>query len=62
MKKEAKLEIKCSNCGKVTKHYLSKSGEIRCLVCGTVNKVTSPKKNLEITFEQDDIFDKELNG
>lgn len=62
MKKEAKLEIKCLNCGKVTKHYLSKKGEVRCLICGTVNKVTSPKKNLEVVFEADDDFDKVLNG
>ena len=52
------LEIKCSECGKVTKHYLASNGEYRCLVCGTVNKVITPT---EIVFETDEEFDKELN-
>lgn len=53
--------MKCSECGKITKHYLSSKGEYRCLVCGTVNKVATPKQDLEITFEADEELDKDLN-
>ena len=55
------MKIKCSNCKKVTNHYLSKNGEVRCLICGTTNKVTTPKK-MEVVFEADEEFDNMLNG
>lgn len=55
-KKEKKIqsiiEIRCSECKKVTKHYLSKTGEYKCLICGKVNK-SLPK---EIVFVPDDDF------
>lgn len=54
-------EIKCSICGKVTKHYLSKKGEYKCLICGTANKKVAPKKDLEVIFEIDEEFDNQLN-
>lgn len=53
------MKIKCSNCKKVTDHYVSKNGEVKCLVCGTTNKV---KKSLEVVFEADEKFDDMLNG
>ena len=56
------LEMKCSECGKVTKHYLSSKGEYRCLICGTVNKTITPKKKMEVTFEADEELDKALNS
>lgn len=55
------MKIKCSNCKKITDHYTAKNGEVRCLICGKVNKVTSPKKNLEVIFEADEALDKLLN-
>jgi uncharacterized Zn finger protein len=58
---ETNLEMKCSECGKVTKHYLSSKGEYRCLICGTVNKTVTPKKKMEVTFEADEELDKALN-
>lgn len=57
----ANLEMKCSECGKVTKHYLSNKGEYRCLICGTVNKVVTPEKKVEIVFEADEELDNALN-
>ena len=60
MKKE-NLELKCSSCGKTTRHYLTKKGEYRCLICNTVNKTVSPKKNLEVVFEADEELDSALN-
>ena len=57
MKKSKKvqsiIEIKCSACGKKTKHYLSKDGDYKCLLCGTVNKSTNKK---EVVFEPDEDF------
>lgn len=50
------LTMKCKECGKETKHYLSKTGDYKCLICGTVNKSISKKK--EVVFEQDnDLFE-----
>lgn len=53
--------MKCSECGKVTKHYLSSKGEYRCLICGTVNKTVAPKKEMEVVFEADKELDDALN-
>jgi uncharacterized Zn finger protein len=54
--------IKCSVCGKVTKHFLNSKGEYRCLVCNSVNKtVKVPEKDLEVVFEADKSFIKALN-
>lgn len=50
-KPQSIIEINCSECGRVTKHYLSKNGEYKCLICGKVNK-TIPKK--EVVFKQDE--------
>lgn len=55
------LEMKCSECGRVTKHYLSSKGEYRCLICGKVSKTIAPKKEMEVTFEADEELDKALN-
>lgn len=60
MKKNSN-EIKCSVCGKVTKHYVSSDGAYRCLICGAVNKVGAPKKKLEVIFEPDEALDEALN-
>lgn len=53
------MKLKCSRCGKETAHYQASNGEVRCLVCGTVNKVI--KKKVEVTFESDEEFNKTLN-
>ena len=55
------MEIKCASCGKVTKHYVASNGDVRCLICGTVNKNIGPKKKLEVVFEADEALDKALN-
>lgn len=54
MKKKVKniIELMCPSCGKIVKHYLSKDGTYKCLICGKINK--GSKK--EITFEQDENF------
>lgn len=57
MKKKVKkvqsiIEVRCSECGKVTKHYLSKNGDYKCLICGKVNK----RLPREIAFEPDEDF------
>lgn len=52
---ESILELKCKECGRRTKHYLSKTGDYKCLICGTVNKSLNKK---EVVFEQDEtLFD-----
>jgi len=38
MKKKSIIEIKCSECGKTTKHYLTKDNDYKCMICGTINK------------------------
>ena len=58
MKKKSKkvqtiIELKCTECGKKTKHYLSKNGDYKCLICGKVNKSLNKK---EIVFEADENF------
>lgn len=51
------IEINCSECGRVTKHYLSKDGDYKCLFCGKINRSLPRKK--EVIFEQnEDFFDK----
>lgn len=52
------IEIKCSVCGKVTKHYLSKNGDYKCLICGNVDKTI---KLPTVTFECDKEFINQLN-
>lgn len=44
------IEYKCKECGKVTKHYLTKNGEYKCMICGKVNK----KAPREVVFVPDD--------
>lgn len=60
MKKKAKNEsivtLKCSCCGKPTKHYLTKDGEYKCIICQHVDKTVALK---EVVFESD--FDNELS-
>jgi ribosomal protein L37AE/L43A len=51
------IEYKCKECGKVTKHYLSKTGVYKCLICGTANK----KAPRDVVFEQDEELDAALN-
>lgn len=51
------IEYRCKECGRVTKHYLSKTGEYRCLICSTVNK-RAPRT---VVFEQDEELDTALN-
>lgn len=51
------LELKCPACGKVTKHYLSKTGKYKCVICGKANK----SLKCEVEFECDETFINELN-
>lgn len=51
------ITIKCKECGKQTKHYLSKTGDYKCLICGTVNKSIKKK---EVVFESDDDLFEEI--
>lgn len=51
-------EMKCSVCGKITKHFLDKDGNYRCLVCNTINASVPVS---EVVFEADEEFDTELN-
>ena len=44
------IKCKCKSCGTTTKHYLSKTGEYKCMICGTVNK----KAPREVVFIPDD--------
>jgi len=48
---------KCSRCGTQTKHYLTKEGDYKCLICGTTNK-KAPKI---VLFEQDEELESALN-
>ena len=50
-------EYKCKECGRVTKHYLSKTGAYKCLICGTINR----KAPRDVIFEQDKELDVALN-
>lgn len=44
MKKKSKktppkiIEMMCSGCNKVTKHFLSKDENYKCIICGKTNK------------------------
>lgn len=51
------ITIKCKECEKQTKHYLSKTGDYKCLICGTVNKSIKKK---EVVFESDDDLFEEI--
>ena len=49
------IKIMCKSCGKVTNHYLTASGDYKCVVCQTVNKsINLPKKDKEVAFDSED--------
>ena len=52
-KLEPNINILCSNCGRITPHFLNDCGEYKCSICQTVNKTVKIKT---VEFVPDDNF------
>lgn len=52
-KLEPNINILCSNCERITPHFLNDCGEYKCSICQTVNKTVKIKT---VEFVPDDNF------